>query len=192
MEESKALYQALMTKAIDHVDTDDTLSLCRIISSILVRIPALSALPLPVLFKYHHVTHFKRITELTVWLKDITNCIDRSESLIDSGLLIDGKGRRISLDLFNTTPTSIVVTEKDCLTEINIRLNQLWRKTRTQQSYYARVLNPSLVHLYNYLMVYIRIIEDEQRQDESDTRRSRQDGVSNQQPAIETDANNTV
>lgn len=192
MEQSKALYQALMTKAVDHIDTEDTLSLCRIVSSVLVRLPALEVLPLPVLFKYAHVNHFKRITELTVWLRDITLCIESADSLIDSGLLIDNKGSMISLDLFNTTPTSTVVTEKDCLTELNVRLTRLWLITRTQQSYYARVLNPSLVHVYNYLMVYIRIIEDEQRQNESNTRRSRQDGLQDHQPVVTTDADDTV
>lgn len=192
MHTSKELYEALMTKAWQHIDLDDTLALCKIISSVLVRLEALDVIPLGILLKYKVVNHFTRITELTAWLKQITDCVVDNTSLIESGLLLDPVGTQTSLDVFNTTVTSTVVPEKQCLAELNLRLSQLWLITRGQQSYYTRVLNPSLVHVYSYLMIYIRIIEDEQFQDESDIRRSRQTRLPNEQPIVEIDEDDTV
>lgn len=169
MNQSKLIYNALIERASDCIDIKDNLSVCQVLASVLIRLRSLDQLPIKLSTQYIVVNHFTRITELTAWLRQINDCIENGKNLIDSGILLESNGTKTSLDIFNTTPTSDVVPEKQCLNELHIRLTHLWLITRGQHSYYTRVLNPSLGHVYNYLMVYIRIIEDEQFQDESDT-----------------------
>lgn len=157
------VYKEMIDIAERAIELSDTLDVCRVLASILARTIKGDSLSIKLLASCEHLTYFTNIEDMLDWLKQVIDYINKEVNLTEVNILLPNEGNHKTLDTFNTTHQLIIVSEEECLVNLDYHLEQLWFITRSKQSYYTRILNPSLVHVYNYLMVYIRIMENEQR-----------------------------